>query len=76
MNIFLEVLLITSAPVDVQIILAAFIVILTATLLRLAIETHVYPAARKTTVRFLSANYWIKRQNRLGFTQVSQAHQD
>jgi hypothetical protein len=75
-NIFQEALLITSAPQDVQIILGAFIVTLAATLLRPVIETYVYPAARNTTVRFLSPDYWIKRQKRRGFTRVFQPHQD
>jgi hypothetical protein len=74
-NTFQEALLTSSAPEDVQIILAAFIVILAATLLRLVIETYVYPAASKKTVRFLSADYWIKRQKRKGIAYRSMAEQ-
>lgn len=76
MNTFQEALLTSSAPEDVQVILGALILILVATLLRLTIESVVYPAARKATIRFLSADYWIRRQNRRGLTQVFQAHQD
>ena len=67
MNIFQEVFLTTSVPVDVQIILGVSCLIVAVNLLNLAVEAVVRPSARSTKTIYLSADYWIRRQKLRGF---------
>ena len=67
MNIFQEVFLTTSIPVDVQIILGLSWVIIAVTVLNLAVESFVRPPTRNTMTMSMIADYWIRRQKFRGF---------
>jgi hypothetical protein len=68
-NIFQEVFLTTSVPVDVQIILGVSCLIVAVTVVNLAVESVVRPSTRNTMTMSRIADYWIRRQKSRGFGQ-------
>jgi hypothetical protein len=75
-NIFQEVFLTTSVPVDVQIILGVSCLIVAVTVFNLAVESVLRPSRRNTMTMSLIADYWIRRQKFWGFGHRHTAGRD
>jgi hypothetical protein len=72
MNTLHEPLLIACAPPDLLIGLGLFFALAALTLFILAMDAGHYPTSRKSLARYLSADYWIRRQRRSVFCYARQ----